>query len=221
MSLPNNTPTSSRHRSPRISAAATNKSAASSSTSAPSVTRTLNYEDVEDAEDDEEVAAAVRGVESAQETQQSVMTQPVAGGKNFCDVDNCPGFNFLPGVACSICKADLHMECFLGTVRKLNEYTQGCHNEIFCSDVCCQWHGNDKVDVALVRKERRDLQNLLKKQHLCFGVRVLSPGHVYCTTCMARTAHRINLQNVRLRQRRQKRQTSRCHREKKSQLFKY
>jgi hypothetical protein len=83
MSLPNNTPTSSRHRSPRISAAATNKSAASSSTSAPSVTRTLNYEDVEDAEDDEEVAAAVRGVESAQETQQSVMTQPVAGGKNF------------------------------------------------------------------------------------------------------------------------------------------
>ena len=31
----------------------------------------------------EEVAAAVRGVESAQETQQSVMTQPVAGGKNF------------------------------------------------------------------------------------------------------------------------------------------
>jgi hypothetical protein len=52
------------------------------------------------------------------------------------------------------------MECFLGTVRKLHEYPQGCHNEIFCSDVCCRWHGND---LTLVRKERRDLQNLLKQ----------------------------------------------------------
>ena len=56
------------------------------------------------------------------------------------------------------------MECFLGTVRKLNEYPQGCHNEVFCSDVCCRWHGNDKVDLGLVRKECTELQSLLKKQ---------------------------------------------------------
>jgi hypothetical protein len=56
------------------------------------------------------------------------------------------------------------MECFLGTVQKLNKYLQGCHNEVFCSDVCCRWYGNDKVDVAIVQNERSDLQGLLKKQ---------------------------------------------------------
>ena len=147
MSLPNSTPASSRRRSPRISAAATNKSAASSSSMTPLVTRTL-YEDIEDAEDmdDEEIAEINAAVASHEGTQQSDMAQTIVGGKNFCDVDNCQGFNFLPGATCVICEADLHMECFLGTVRKLNKYPQGCHNEVFCSDVCCRWHGNDKVE---------------------------------------------------------------------------
>jgi hypothetical protein len=56
------------------------------------------------------------------------------------------------------------MECFYGTVQKLNEYPQGCHNKVFCSDVCCRWYGNEKVDVVVVRKERSELQGLLKKQ---------------------------------------------------------
>jgi hypothetical protein len=67
-----------------------------------SLTRTLNYEEVEDAgnADDEfnkEVAEAVPGVDSNQEMQQSAVVQTVAGGKSFCDVDNCLEFNFLPG----------------------------------------------------------------------------------------------------------------------------
>jgi hypothetical protein len=30
--------------------------------------------------------------------------------------------------------------------------------------VCCVWHGNSGIDVEAVRKERKELQNLLKKQ---------------------------------------------------------
>jgi hypothetical protein len=54
------------------------------------------------------------------------------------------------------------MKCFLGTVRKLNKYPQGCYTEVFCSDACCRWCGNVKVDVAVL-KESSDLQGLLKK----------------------------------------------------------
>jgi hypothetical protein len=46
----------------------------------------------------------------------------------------------------------------------LNKHPQGSHNKVFCSDVYCQWHGNEKVDVAIVWKERSDWQGLLKKQ---------------------------------------------------------
>jgi len=63
-----------------------------------------------------------------------------------------------------LCEAEVHIECFLGTVRKLSEYPVGCHSQVFCSDVCCSWHGNDKVNVDDVRKERAELQSLLKKQ---------------------------------------------------------
>jgi len=49
-------------------------------------------------------------------------------------------------------------------VRKLKEYPEGCHDQVFCSDVCCVWHGNSDIDVEAVRKERKELQNLLKKQ---------------------------------------------------------
>jgi hypothetical protein len=117
MLLPNNTPTSSRHCSSRISAAAKKNRAAPSSSATLSVTRTHDYEEVDDVDNvdnefNEEVAEAVAGVDSNQETQQSAVVQTVVGGKIFCDVDNCPGFNFLPGVACSICEADLHSHFF-------------------------------------------------------------------------------------------------------------
>jgi hypothetical protein len=82
----------------------------------------------------------------------------------FCDVDNCPGRTFLPPNACDVCSAGIHMECFLGTVRKLKEYPDGCHDEVFCSDVCCIWHGNPRINVEEVRKEREELLKLLKKQ---------------------------------------------------------
>jgi hypothetical protein len=86
------------------------------------------------------------------------------GGKVFCDIDNCPGLNFNPAKTCCLCEAEVHVECFLGTVRKLNEYPVGCHDQVFCSDVCCTWHGNEKINVEDVRKEQTELQYLLKKQ---------------------------------------------------------
>jgi hypothetical protein len=46
----------------------------------------------------------------------------------------------------------------------MKEYPEGCHDEIFCSDVCCACHGNGNVNVEAVRKEHVDLQKLLKKQ---------------------------------------------------------
>jgi hypothetical protein len=46
----------------------------------------------------------------------------------------------------------------------MKEYPEGCHDKIFCSDICCLWHGNSKIDVTVVWKERTELQSLLKKQ---------------------------------------------------------
>jgi hypothetical protein len=56
------------------------------------------------------------------------------------------------------------MKCFHGSVRKMKEYPEGYHDEIFCSDVCCAWHGNGNVNVEAVSKERVDLQKPLEKQ---------------------------------------------------------
>jgi hypothetical protein len=171
MSLQDATPTPLRRTSPRKSAAATG-SAASSTTLTPLPAQLLDYGDLQDDdEDDEEVAGAneASGATGVAPAEAAVATQPsdgriVAAAKIFCDVDNCPGRGFNPGVLCVLCEADLHMECFLGTVRKMKEYPEGCHDEIFCSDVCCLWHGNSRIDVSVVRKERTDLQSLLKKQ---------------------------------------------------------
>jgi hypothetical protein len=85
--------------------------------------------------------------------------------KIFCNMDNCPGRGFNPGVTCILSEAILHMECFLGTVRKMKEYPEGCHDEIFFLDVCCLWHGNSKIEtvVTVVWKGQTELQSLLKK----------------------------------------------------------
>ncbi len=84
--------------------------------------------------------------------------------KIFCDIDNCVGRAFQPSRKCFLCEADLHMEGFLGIVRKLKEYPEGCHVKVFCSDVCCLWHGNPKINVDSIRKERSEMSKLLKKQ---------------------------------------------------------
>jgi hypothetical protein len=125
-------------------------------------------------EDDDEVAKVTNGQEEGRtaagcgevQTTGARRGAPSAstGGKVFCDIDNCPGLNFNPAETCCLCEAEVHVECFLGTVRKLNEYPVGCHDQVFCSDVCCTWHGNEKINVEDVRKERTELQNLLKKQ---------------------------------------------------------
>jgi hypothetical protein len=126
------TPTSPTRRSPRRHPAAANSSAVVCS------------------EDD--AAPDSRGPEL------EVMSRSV---KHFCDVDNCPGGTFLPPNVCNVCNAAIHMECFLGTVCKLKEYLDGCHDEVFCSDVCCIWHGNPRINVVDVRKEQDKLLKLL------------------------------------------------------------
>jgi len=129
----------------------------------PLMSRTLLYGDGGTTNDDD-----VEDEEVHRATQQSAAAAsakaPVSGSKVFCDADNCPGLGHNPAAVCSLCEADLHMECFLQLVRKLKEYPEGCHDQVFCSDVCCVWHGNSGIDVEAVRKERKELQNLLKKQ---------------------------------------------------------
>ncbi len=146
--MSNDTPTSSLHRSPRISSVAQSSAASSLN---PSLNRNLNYGDLEDSHDkDHELSRVHAGVGDGEDTQQLAVSVATTETKVFCYAENCPGRNFQPGAICIICEADLHMECIFGTVQKLNKYPQGCHNEVFCSDICCQWHGNDKVDVTIV-----------------------------------------------------------------------
>jgi len=151
--------------SPRRSPRKIQNSDRSSSTTSmtPLMSRTLLYGDGGTTNDDD-----VEDEEVHRATQQSAAAAsakaPVSGSKVFCDADNCPGLGHNPAAVCSLCEADLHMECFLQLVRKLKEYPEGCHDQVFCSDVCCVWHGNSGIDVEAVRKERKELQNLLKKQ---------------------------------------------------------
>ncbi len=142
----NNSTANSPRRSPRR--------AASSATS--SAVHTLQYEE-------EEKIDEVGGEDNANPEKPS---QPFAfkSAKIFCDVDNCPGRGHLPAQTCFLCEADIHIECFLGTVRKLKEYPDGCHDEVFCSDVCCLWHGNPEINVDEVRRELLEHSKLLKKQ---------------------------------------------------------
>jgi hypothetical protein len=146
-------------RSPRVAAAA---AAHSSSTTfmTPLMSKTLIYTNIDDEEDDEVAGATGEATESQPEESGVAIEASVQSGKLFCDVDNCPGQVFLPGVTRCLCEADVHMECFHGSVRKMKEYPEGCHDEIFCSDVCCAWHGNGNVNVEALRKERVDLQKL-------------------------------------------------------------
>jgi hypothetical protein len=83
--------------------------------------------------------------------------------KIFCDVDNCKGFEVEPEMLCILCEAAIHGNCFQNQARKMKEYPEDCHNEVFCSEVCCLWHGNEKVVIADVRMERSELQKQLKK----------------------------------------------------------
>jgi hypothetical protein len=83
--------------------------------------------------------------------------------KTECDVDNCPGLLEDASQYCLICLAAVHPTCFLMTIRKLSEYPGSCHNEVFCSGVCCQWHGKEGLDVQAIRDERTKLLALKKK----------------------------------------------------------
>ena len=57
--------------------------------------------------------------------------------KTFCNVDNCKGFEVEPEMLCILCEAAIHGNCFQNQVRKMKEYPEDCHNEVFCFEVCC------------------------------------------------------------------------------------
>ena len=88
---------------------------------------------------------------------------PTPSRKVYCDIDNCKGTDAEPDMVCILCEAGVHGSCFHASIRKLKEYPENCHNEVFCSEVCCVWHGNDKIIVEDVRKERSEMQKQLKK----------------------------------------------------------
>ncbi len=77
--------------------------------------------------------------------------------KTECDIDNCPGLLEQASQSCVVCQAVVHPTCFMATIRKLAEYPSSCHDEVFCSGVCCNWHGREELDVEAVRKERCEL----------------------------------------------------------------
>jgi hypothetical protein len=83
--------------------------------------------------------------------------------KTECDVDNCPGLLEQASQSCVVCQAVVHPTCFMSSVRKLNEYPSSCHDEVFCSGVCCNWQGKEGLDLEAIRKERSELAALLKK----------------------------------------------------------
>ena len=161
MSSNNSSATTARRTSPRRAASAA--SLASSSAVVRVLQSDLVGEEI-DEEPNERVQASEHLADAEQRaslTDSAVTFWPI---KIFCDMDNCVGRAFQPSQKCSLCEADLHMECFLGVVRKLKEYPEGCHDEVFCSDVCCLWHGNPRINVDSVRKERSEMSKLLKKQ---------------------------------------------------------
>jgi hypothetical protein len=49
------------------------------------------------------------------------------------------------------------------TIHPLLEYSGSCHDEVFCSGLCCNWHGKGEVDVEAIQKEHFELVALLKK----------------------------------------------------------
>ena len=80
------------------------------------------------------------------------------------DVDNCPSVCEEASLLCVICLAAVHPTCFMTTISKLSEYPGSSDDEVFCSDVCCLWHGKEGVDVEGIRDERSKLLALKKKQ---------------------------------------------------------
>jgi hypothetical protein len=83
--------------------------------------------------------------------------------KTECDVDFCPGLLEDALQCCQICLAAVHPTCFSTTIRKLPEYPDSCHDEVFCCGVCCQWHGKKGLDLQAIRDERTKLLTLKKK----------------------------------------------------------
>jgi hypothetical protein len=50
------------------------------------------------------------------------------------------------------------------TISRLSEYPGSGNDEVFCSNVCCLWHGKEGVDVEGIRDERSKLIALKKKE---------------------------------------------------------
>ncbi len=67
-------------------------------------------------------------------------------------------------LSCVLCEAVVHPTCFKAAIRKLPEYPDDCHDESYCSSICCSWHGKDDVDVEAIKEETSELIILLKKQ---------------------------------------------------------
>ena len=81
-----------------------------------------------------------------------------AAATNICSVDLCCGGEV--GVldeSCIICCADVLPKCFKQVVRKLEQYPESCHSEIFCSDTCCILFNKSDVDLEEVKNERSEL----------------------------------------------------------------
>jgi len=80
-----------------------------------------------------------------------------------CDMDNCPGLLEEASQSCVTCLAAVHPTCLTMTISKLSEYRGSCHDQVFCSGVCCLWHGKEGLDVEGIRDEHSKLIALKKE----------------------------------------------------------
>jgi hypothetical protein len=92
------------------------------------------------------------------------MDIPPQQNKSECDIDYCSGVAEEASFPCEVCEAAIHPMRFYAIIRKLPEYPTSCHDEIFCSPVCCTWHGKEGVDMEGIRKEHNALSSVKKKQ---------------------------------------------------------
>jgi hypothetical protein len=60
---------------------------------------------------------------------------PTPKKKTEFDIDYCPGVAEEPSLTEAVRKATVHPTCFNATIRKLPEYSAGCHDKTFSSCV--------------------------------------------------------------------------------------
>jgi hypothetical protein len=94
------------------------------------------------------------------------MDIPPQQKKSECDIDYCPGVAEKASFPCEVCEAAIHPTCFYAIIRKLPESPTSCHDEIFCSPVCCTCSKPAEIGGNQTKIEIDLQQNLMEWEFL-------------------------------------------------------